>query len=191
MSLRERLQRARQEEREETLGRIGAVGDSRPMGRTRPRPDERHLRAQQERAPERLSVQPEPQEPQGKQEERELRILKPVENLSLILISMPSIIGMFMSIKTISGFSLFARVTASRPLAASPITEKSPSNDRSFLRFSRVSAISSAIRILMGDVFTFFTSQARRFQIPPGDHSPISALWLHSHQFSRLSELLR
>jgi hypothetical protein len=59
MSLRERLQRARQEEREETLGRIGAVGDSRPMGRTRPRPDERHLRAQQERAPERLSVQPE------------------------------------------------------------------------------------------------------------------------------------
>jgi pilus assembly protein CpaF len=82
MSLRERLQRARQEEREETLGRIGAVGDSRPMGRTRPRPDERHLRAQQERAPERLSVQPEPQEPQGKQEERELRILKPVENVS-------------------------------------------------------------------------------------------------------------
>ncbi len=82
MSLRERLQRARQEEQEETFGRRGAVGDSRPVGRTRPGLDERNWRAQQERVPEKLYGQSEVQEQKSKPEERELRIVKPAEDVS-------------------------------------------------------------------------------------------------------------
>src|SRR5439155_4196206 len=59
---------------------------------------------------------------------------------------MPSMSGMLMSINTTSGLTWLATVTASLPDAAAPTTSMSVSNPSSFVRWSRVSGMSSTIR---------------------------------------------
>ena len=59
---------------------------------------------------------------------------------------MPSMSGMFMSIRMTSGRSLVACSIASAPEDAVPITWMSGSNPRSFARWSRVSGMSSTMR---------------------------------------------
>ncbi|NLJ60428.1 MAG: hypothetical protein GX338_05715, partial [Firmicutes bacterium] len=81
MSLRERLQRAKQEEREERFGQRRAIRDSQAAERTRPRPDEsRWNRQQHEGFQERSQSQPEASSSQERLEGRELRLVKPVED---------------------------------------------------------------------------------------------------------------
>ena len=81
MSLRERLQRAKQEEREERFGQRRAIRDSQAAERTRPRPDEsRWNRQQHEGFQERSQSQPDASAFQERVEERELRLVKPVED---------------------------------------------------------------------------------------------------------------
>ena len=60
--------------------------------------------------------------------------------------AIPSISGMLMSIRTMSGRSFAAISSASAPDAAAPTTSTSFSNPRSFVRWSRVSVMSSTIR---------------------------------------------
>ena len=59
----------------------------------------------------------------------------------------PSMSGMLMSIRITLGRSFLARVTASWPPPAVPATDMSGSNPMSLARFSRVSAMSSTMRI--------------------------------------------
>jgi hypothetical protein len=62
------------------------------------------------------------------------------------VVAMPSMSGMLMSMRTMSGVSLVASLRASTPDAAAPTTSMSPSKPRSFERWSRVSGMSSTIR---------------------------------------------
>src|SRR6266511_3850264 len=68
---------------------------------------------------------------------------------------MPSMSGMLMSMRIASGFRSLAIAMACWPVAALPTTSKSGSNPRSFERFSRVSAMSSTMRMrIFADVTT-------------------------------------
>lgn len=81
MSLRERLQRTKQEEQEETLGQRRAIWDSQSGGRALARPDERSWkRQQQERFQQRPQAQQESSAFKDRLEERELRVVKPMED---------------------------------------------------------------------------------------------------------------
>ncbi len=59
---------------------------------------------------------------------------------------MPSMSGMLMSIRTTSGVRELARLMASLPDAAEPTTSMSLSKPSSFVRWSRVSGMSSTMR---------------------------------------------
>ena len=72
-----------------------------------------------------------------------------VLNCSFILLvaCTPSIIGILISMSTISGFSAMQLLTASSPFAAVPTTRKSSSASRIIFKPSRIKASSSTIRI--------------------------------------------
>ena len=65
---------------------------------------------------------------------------------------MPSMIGMLTSISTMSGASFFACSMPSFPFMAVPTTWMSGSKESSFWRLSRVLAMSSTIRTLIGSL---------------------------------------
>jgi hypothetical protein len=62
------------------------------------------------------------------------------------VVAMPSMSGMLMSISTTSGVSFIASWIASAPDAAEPTTSMSVSKPSSFVRWSRVSGMSSTMR---------------------------------------------
>jgi len=81
MSLRERLQRAKREGQGETLGERRDIKDSSAIGKVPFRPQERSWKSHQEEGhQEESQAQPEVPVFQSKPEERELRVVKPVEN---------------------------------------------------------------------------------------------------------------
>ncbi len=77
------------------------------------------------------------------------------------VVAMPSMSGMLMSIRTTSGESFVARSRASAPDAAEPTTSMSLSKPSSFVRWSRVSGMSSTMRTRIWSAIRRFGSRCR------------------------------
>ena len=74
------------------------------------------------------------------------------------VVAMPSMPGMLMSMSTIAGCRRWASSSASGPEAAAPTTSMSLSNPSSFVRWSRVSWMSSTMRTAMRSAISALVS---------------------------------